>query len=211
VPEIPEPEFERWYGRWAPFTPSDLSIALAGIGVPWWIVGGWAVDGFTGSARDHADIDVAFTRTDLPAVLAHLAPDFCVWSVLDGSFRPLLDAEGMLPGSRQCWVRRDASGPWLFDIALTPGDRETWVSPRDDRLRLPLTEATFDPGDGIRYLRPEIVLLMKAKGNRLKDRADLEAILPRLEPDRRVWLRMALDLVHPGHPWIDQLDEVERS
>ena len=33
---------------------------------PWWIVGGWAIDAFTGRPREHHDIDVGFFRADLP-------------------------------------------------------------------------------------------------------------------------------------------------
>jgi hypothetical protein len=40
---------------------------------------------------------------------------------------------------------------------------------------------------------------MKARVARAKDDADLERILPRLEPDARERLRGWIELVHPGH------------
>ena len=34
-----------------------------------------------------------------------------------------------------------------------------------------------------------------------RDQADFEAVVPRLEPERRLWLAQALDRVHRHHPW----------
>ncbi|MFL5719528.1 MAG: nucleotidyltransferase domain-containing protein, partial [Chloroflexota bacterium] len=66
--------FEHWYGPWDPLTPVEVGALLAGVAIPWWIVGGWAIDAFTGRPRDHHDIDVGFFRADLGAMLEHLAP-----------------------------------------------------------------------------------------------------------------------------------------
>ena len=38
-----------------------------------------------------------------------------------------------------------------------------------------------------------------------KNERDLAAALPRLERERRVWLRDAVARVHPGHKWLDVL------
>ena len=195
-------DFYRWYGTWESLTPPDVARLFAGLPVPWWVVGGWAVDAFTGWPRGHEDIDVAFLRADLPAVLAHLSPDLCVWSNLSGTLRPLRMPEDLLDGARQLWVRRDGDSPWVMDLAVTPHDGETWISPRDDRIRRPLDDATFVGADGIRYLRPELVLFMKALFARSKDTRDLHAVLPRLDDTTRRWLSEAIELVHPGHRWL---------
>ncbi|TME12236.1 MAG: hypothetical protein E6I65_04555 [Chloroflexi bacterium] len=178
---------------------------LAGLAARWWIVGGWAVDAFSGIPRDHEAIDVAFFRADLPIVLARLSPDLCVWSNLNGTLRPLRKAEDLLDGARQLWVRRDGDSPWLMDLAMTPHDGDTWISPRDERIRRPFDDATFVAGDGIRYLRPELVLFMKARFARASGERDFATILPMLEPERRDWLREAIALLYPGHRWLDRL------
>jgi hypothetical protein len=198
-------DFYRWYGAWDPLTPAEVAARLAGLAARWWIVGGWAVDAFTGSPRVHEDIDVAFFRADLPAVLAQLSPDLCVWSNLSGTLRPLRKAEELLDGARQLWVRRDGQSPWLMDLAMTPHDGDTWISPRDDRIRRAFDEATFVAADGIRYLQPELVLFMKARVTRASGERDFATALPLLEPERRAWLREAVALVHPGHRWLDRL------
>jgi aminoglycoside-2''-adenylyltransferase len=198
---VPDEEFFRWYGDWASVTPLDAAALLEGTGVRWWIVGGWAVDAFTGGAREHEDIDVGFFRADLPAILEHLSRELCVWSNLSGTLRPLREPAELLDGARQLWVRRDAQSPWLLDLAMTTHDGDTWTSPRDDRVRLPFEEATFVARDGLRYLCPELVLYMKARVARPKDEADLARILPLLGSPARARLRDWLDLVHPGHRW----------
>ena len=66
-------------------------------------------------------------------------------------------------------------------------------------------------GAGLPYGRPEVILLYKAKhSHQSKNQKDFEAALPRLEPERQVWLREALQLVHPGHAWLASLDEGEQ-
>lgn len=196
-------DFYRWYGAWAPLTPPEVAMALEGLVAKWWIVGGWAVDAFTGVARDHEDVDVAFFRADLPLVLDQLSSELCVWSNQSGTLRPLRKPGDLLEGSRQLWVRRDGDSPWLMDLAMTPHDGDTWISPRDGRIRVPFDQATFVAPDGIRYLRPELVLFMKARTARPKDDRDLEAILPRLDGPARERLRDMLQLVHPEHRWLE--------
>jgi hypothetical protein len=202
---VPDEEFYRWYGTWASVTPQDAAGLLAGAGVRWWVVGGWAIDAFTGEAREHEDIDIGFFRADLPALLANLWPELCVWSNRDGAIRPLRVPEDLLDGAHQLWVRRDGQSPWLLDLLMTAHDGDTWISPRDERVRLSLEEVTFVAPDGLGYLRPELVLFMKARVARPKDDADLDRVLPRLEPDARDRLRGWLELVHPGHRWLAAL------
>ena len=199
-------EFLRWYGSWADLQPRDVAKLLAGVDAPWWIVGGWAIDAFTGEPRDHDDVDVAFFRGDLAAVHAGLSGELCIWSNLGGTLRPLKQPDDLLEGARQLWVRADASGPWLLDLAMTPHEGDTWISVRDDRLRMPLDAATFRAADGIRYLRPEIVMHLKARLRRTKDERDLSVILPRLDHRARTWLREALTLTNPDHPWLARLE-----
>lgn len=61
--------------------------------------------------------------------------------------------------------------------------------------------------EGIPYLVPEIQLLYKAKGRRLKDEVDFRHTVPVLPGERRAWLRDALLQVHPQHPWLDHLTD----
>jgi hypothetical protein len=60
-------------------------------------------------------------------------------------------------------------------------------------------------GDGIPYMRPDVVLLFKAKHAREKDERDFALAAPRLGAERRSNLRRWLALVHPGHDWLARL------
>lgn len=199
-------DFYRWYGPWRPLTPRGIVRVMRGANMRWWIVGGWAVDAFTGVPREHEDIDVSFFRADLPRLLEHIAPRYCVWSNFNGTLRPLRKPEDLLEGSRQLWVRRDGYSPWLFDLAMNPHDGDTWISARHEEIRMTFDQATYvADADGIRYLRPEIVLWMKAHRTQSKDERDIGEILPRLSAEQIDWLRATLESTHPGHPWLKLL------
>ncbi len=197
-------DFYRWYGPWRPLTPKGVARVMRGAKFDWWIIGGWAIEAFTGVPREHEDVDVSFFRADLPALLQQLQPRYCVWSNNSGTLRPLKKPDELLEGARQMWVRRDGGSPWVMDLAMNPHDGDTWISVRDERIRMLINDATFE-ANGIRYLRPEIVMAMKARWERPKDDRDLAEILPRLDTTQTRWLRDALELIHPGHRWLTLL------
>jgi hypothetical protein len=45
--------FDRYYGPWDPFDPAAVAQLLDGFSRPWWIVGGWSIEAFTGVLREH--------------------------------------------------------------------------------------------------------------------------------------------------------------
>jgi hypothetical protein len=56
--------------------------------------------------------------------------------------------------------------------------------------------------DGLPYLKPEIVLLFKARLRRGKDEADFIGLLPHLSATGRAFLDAALRISEPDHPWL---------
>src|SRR5262249_39499147 len=109
------------------------------------------------------------------------------------------------PAQHQVWVSEPAVPAWRMDTFLEPGDERTWVSHRDASVTMPVAQARRFTEAGIPYLAREIVLFAKAKHARAKDVADLEQLLPALDPTAREWLADALTGVHPGHAWLDRL------
>jgi hypothetical protein len=82
----------------------------------------------------------------------------------------------------------------------------TWICRRDASIRLPYSQLVEWTEDGIPYGRPEVILLFKAKrSHEEKNQGDFTAALPRLDSERRSWLREAIARVHPGHPWVNAL------
>lgn len=193
------------YGTWDPLPPAELAGLLDGFDRPWWLVGGHALEAFTGVPRRHEDIDLAVFVSDVPALCDILGRHFHLWSNHGGTFRPL-DEEHPEPLDplAQIWMRVDAFSPWRVDCIPSAGDESRWVSRRDPAVTAPLDEVTWVADDGIRHLAPELVLWFKAKHARPKDEADLAATWPLLDGARRDRFRALVGRTHPGHPWLER-------
>jgi hypothetical protein len=211
VPELPyvgDPEeaaFQAVYGPWSPWTPQETARVLSGWDRPWWIVGGWAIDAFTGTDRRHEDIDVGILRAHVPDLLAHLGTTWHCWAAGSGALRPLTGDDSELPEwADQCWVRRHAWSPWVADFITAPDVDGAWVFRRDTSIVLPLEQVTWKR-DEMAYQKPELVLAFKAKLARDKDDADLERTWPLLDEETRTWLRSTVERLHPGHHWLETM------
>jgi hypothetical protein len=203
---VDDEEFYRWYGPWDPLDPPGIAALMRGFERPWWIVGGWAVEAFTGVRREHEDLDLSVLACDVPAFRAHLGDAWTPWSNAGGTLRPLNDEfPDPLHVEGQIWLRRSAGDPWVVDLPITPDREGLWTNKRDPDHVLPVEQATWVADDGIRYLRPEIVLLYKAALHRPKDDGDLATVLPLLDEASRRWLRDAVGRLHPDHPWVGEL------
>ena len=184
---------------WDAWHPTALAHRMAGLTVPWYVAAGWALDLFRGcQTRDHEDLEIA-VPADRFTEVAERFPD-CEFFVPGGGVMVPFDAETQ--AGHQTWAWETATGKWRFDVFREPHDGDTWICRRDERIRLPYPKIISRDAAGIPYLVPELVLLFKAKGDRAKDRADLAGVLPLLDAVRRRWLADALEMVHPGHPWL---------
>jgi aminoglycoside-2''-adenylyltransferase len=200
--------WERLYGPWAPFGPDQVREFMAGFERPWWIVGGWSIEAFTGAPREHEDVDLSILACDVQALRAHVGERWQLWNICDGALRPLTDRwPDLMDVESQIWVRRDAASPWVMDLPVTPDVDGRWRSERDPGHVAPVEAVTWVADDGIRYLDPEITLHFKARLSRLKDRRDLDRTWPLLDAGRRAWLRDAVRREDPDHPWLARLDE----
>jgi hypothetical protein len=203
---VDDEEFFRWYGAWDSLDPPGVAALMAGFARPWWIVGGWAIEAYTGVAREHEDVDLSILACDIPAFRAHLGDAWTPWSNHGGTLRPLSDVfPEVLDVQSQIWIRRSAHEPWVVDLPVTPDRDGLWTSKRDPDHVVPVEDATWVAADGIRYLRPEIALLYKAALHRPKDDADLAVTWPLLESPARAWLSASVRRLYPDHPWRGRL------
>lgn len=199
-----ERQFQRRYGPWAPFTPQEAKEVFDPTGLTWWIAGGWAIEAFTGEPRAHEDIDVSMWRRDVPALVRAFESRYHVWAA-GGALTPLYDDRLEVPeAADQVWIREHALAPWVADCVLNRDREGRWLSRRDPGFDAPLEAVTWER-DGIRYLRPEIVLSFKAKLHRRKDNSDLAATLPLLDTAARAFLADFLARREPDHPWRSQV------
>ncbi len=193
-------------GTWSPLDPQAMRDVMAGYGRPWWIAGGWALDLFLGqTTREHADIDLELLRSDQLEVQAHLR-EWELYLASDGQLSPWVAGEPAPPDVTDIWCRPTGGGSWAFQLMFNPGTPERWASKRSPMVGQPTETAIRRTADGLAYLAPELQLLMKAKAPRPKDEVDLTNLLPALDERQLTWLRDALEVVHPGHPWIVRLD-----
>jgi hypothetical protein len=207
--EAEDAAFYALYGPWAALTPSGVGELLTGFDRPWWIVGGWAIEAASGVRREHEDVDVSLLASDVPALYDHLHHAWHLWNQVEGTLTPFSDdRREALDPTAQIWVRRDATSPWIVDIILIPDRDGLWVSKRDPAHVATVEEITWVHSDGVRYQRPEIVLLYKALKARPKDERDLRTTWPVLGDPARRWLADQVGRLYPDHPWLAVMEEL---
>ena len=188
---------------WDAWSPREAAENLAGVGAPWCVAAGWALDLFLGAqSREHDDLEIGVPAQRFAEVREALGD---LEFVVIGGAEAWPMTESTLSTHHQTWARECHGGPWRVDVMREPWDGATWIFRRDSRIRLEAASLRSRTADGIPYLQPEVVLLFKAKAVRPKDEMDFAAVLPHLESSRRLWLRDALTLVHPEHPWLESL------
>jgi hypothetical protein len=195
------------YGDWDPLTPHELAGLMHGFPHPWWIVGGHAIEAFTGVRRFHEDIDLVVFAEHAPDLRDQLGHRFHLWCNDGGTFRVLDDEHPeLLAPLCQIWMRENARCPWRIDCITNPSRDGRWVSRRDETLEADLEDVTWVGDDGIRYLNPEVALLFKARQKRAKDEIDLGNALPLMTPGQRDWLGDNVRRTYgDDHPWLPRI------
>jgi hypothetical protein len=181
-----------------------VASLLSGLTVPWWITGGWAIDLAAGHlTRDHVDVNVMMLERDEHALRGLTGVDI------------QLIADGQPPGP---WPagRRLTAGPvpdrrvgdrlilhgenLLLPAEVIPASAvgAVWVYRHGARIfTRPLADMTRYR-QGIPFLAPEVVLLIKARPGTDRpgtdnDQRDFEAALPMLSAGQRWWLKDAIE------------------
>lgn len=171
---------------------------MRGFPRPWFVAGGWAVDLFLRRVtRKHEDVEVAIFREDQGEITRHLAG----WSfvkIVHGAREPWR-GEPLEPSVHELHgVGPD--GP--LEILVDEASGDLWRFRRNPVVTRPRAAIGLRSSEGMPFLAPEIVLLYKAKEPRPRDEQDFAATMPVLAAEPRSWLRSALAVCHPGHPWI---------
>jgi hypothetical protein len=190
---------------WAQWSIEEVAQRLSDVKAPWCVAGGWALDMWRGQqTRVHDDVEIAILQSDWP-VFSEALRDSRHFGAAGGRLHEL-PAGGDFPNDiRGIWVADGRKAFWRLEVLLEPGDGEIWIFRRNRDIWRQRREMIAISADGVPYLRPEGVLLYKAKAPRAKDDADFRASLDLMSPGARQWLRGALRYAHPGHRWIDAL------
>ncbi|MCC7365651.1 MAG: hypothetical protein IT303_14895 [Dehalococcoidia bacterium] len=212
-------------------TVARAAAFMSAYPAPWAICGGWAIDAWLGrQSRDHLDVDITIFAGDQLALFAHLRDWHMVPhdAVTPESREPWDGRELVLPAHIHArppgeenrallasWVtppHTNARDGLDFDIVLNTREGATWLLREGPRVALPWPEAVCELAPGIPVATPEVLLFYKATAYhglpdypRPHDRADFDALLPHIPPDRRAWLHTAIATATPAHPWLPAL------
>lgn len=183
---------------------ADAAIRFAGYQAQWWIAGGWAIDAFVGSCRDHGDLDIGISRETVEPFIDFASPVLEAWAA--GNLTPLLPgADRHIPDRcGNLWLKASGADAWEYDVMVGSVRGGTWTFKRDARVSRSLADCLWEQR-GLTYLRPEVQLLLKAKSTRPKDDFDFERCLPLLDDSDLAWLENCLRTAHPGHHWIESI------
>jgi hypothetical protein len=170
------------------------------------VAAGWAIDLHLGrQTREHEDVEVAIDRVDFPAWRRYLeSQGYELYDAGAGRLRRLGPGDEPTPEHHQIWLRDPAEVPsvWRMDTFLEQRDDGQWSCHWIPGVRYPMAEAVARTVDGIAYLRPELVLLGKAKHCRPKDEKDLQSVLPTLDEAALDRLRFGLRAANEDHAWL---------
>lgn len=182
----------------------------------WWaLCGGWAVDERLGRvSREHHDVDIVVLHDDQRAIFEHLA-----------GWRRIAHDDSVPDATQEPWDGRQVDMPahlhihaqdgFEFEVNFVERSGGDWVFSHEPRVVRPLDDCVHQSAWGLPAVAPGAVLFYKAQmpqwraGPRFEarphDLADFQALLPTLTGEQREWLRDALALVEPGHPWLTEL------
>ncbi|OMF31270.1 nucleotidyltransferase domain-containing protein [Paenibacillus sp. FSL H8-0259] len=190
--------------NWKPLTVSEINKLFSVIPIHWCIAGGWALDlHLHKQTREHSDIDVIITREEQLIAYQYLMRDWMLYRAEDGKLSLWEDGE-YLNSTNDVWVSKSDDSPWAFQLMIIDTEENSWTYKRDKSIRRPMAEIILKTVEGIPYLRPEIQLLYKAGGSKVreKDINDFQTMLPTLLPQEKAWLKSSLTRQFPeGHDW----------
>lgn len=190
---------------------------MAGYPHPWALCGGWAVDLWLGGGqtREHGDLDITVFERDIPAAFQH----FAGWSLRADDATNGMNPEQwdgrklVLPAHIHA---KDNEG-FELELIVNSGSGSEWVLSREPLLSYPFEQVAPPHPAGLAVAAPEVLMFYKSRicrgcagcsaprQLRPHDEADFQALQPLLAPRARAWLRGAMELAEPGHPWLAEL------
>jgi hypothetical protein len=174
---------------------------------PWFVAGGWAIDLYVGRVtRPHKDVEVAILRRDQAHLRVYLA-GWAFLKVASKELQPWPDGEWLELPVHAIHAHRDGAAPNALEILLNEGDDYEWRFRKNLAITRPMSLVRLRSPDGVPFLAPEIVLLYKAASSsrRMEDDADFQVTRDSLGGEQWQWLRAALEMHYPGHPWLEEM------
>jgi hypothetical protein len=185
--------------------PLKIAALMRNFQSDWFIAGGWAIDLYLGKiSRPHVDIEIAIFRRDQIALQNYL--NDWVLQKIDDSVSSVWNRNEFLElPVHEIHCFHKTSELRNFEVLLNENNENEWIYRRNERVTKPLTKIYSTTDSGIKFLRPEIVLLYKSKNPRAKDKQDFESVVKRLDAESKKWLGNALTICDSKHDWLQKL------
>ena len=185
--------------------PQKIAALMQNFQSDWFIAGGWAIDLYLGKiSRPHDDIEIAVFRPDQIALQNYLN-GWLLQKMANSAASVWNRNEFLELPVHEIHCFNETSEPQNFEVLLNERNDNEWIYRRNARITKSLSEVYLTTDSGIRFLRPEIVLLYKSKNPRAKDEQDFESVTKCLDAESKKWLGNALGICDSKHHWLQKL------
>ena len=185
--------------------PLQVQFLMRDFKPQWFVAGGWAIDLYLEKVtRQHDDIEIAIFRQDQSALQNYL-DDWTLKKVVNGELSDWQRGERLELPIFEIHCFNKSSEPQFLEVLFDQTNSDEWLFRRNEKVIKPLSELFLTSNSGIKFLRPEVVLLYKSKNPRSKDEQDFEAVAKRLDAESKQWLKNALAVCCAEHHWLQRL------
>lgn len=185
--------------------PLKLASLMQGFQPDWFVAGGWAIDLFLEKeTRLHEDIEIAIFRRDQSALQNYLQ-GWHLQKVENGILSDWNKDDFLELPIFEIHCFNEENELSRFEVLLNETNGKEWVFRRNEIITKPLSELHSESNHGIKFLRPEVVLLYKSKNPREKDERDFQSVVNYLDNESKKWLRNALSVCYSQHKWLQSL------
>ncbi|MDQ4121353.1 MAG: hypothetical protein M3209_07895 [Acidobacteriota bacterium] len=186
--------------------PLKVAALMSDFKPDWFVAGGWAIDLFLGKeTRPHEDIEIAVFRRDQLELQNYLR-DWHLQKVENRAFSDWEKGDFLKLPVFEIHCFNEDYDLLQFEVLLNETSGKDWVFRRNETITKPLSKLHLESEHGIKFLRPEVVLLYKSKNPREKDEQDFQLALKHLNFESKVWLRNALSICYSEHDWQKKLE-----
>jgi len=171
----------------------------------WFVAGGWAIDLFLEKeTRLHQDIEIAIFRKDQTALHDYF-DGWLLQEVVNGELVVWHWDEWLTLPIHEVHCYNETAQPPQIEILLNESNETEWLYRRNEKIRRSVVKIQLESNTGVKFLCPEIVLLYKSKNPRAKDERDFQAVVKRLDAERKEWLKDAIKVSNSEHHWLQSL------
>ena len=185
--------------------PLKVADLMRGFEPDWFVAGGWAIDLFLEkTTRPHEDIEIAIFRKNQLALQDYL-DGWLLKKAENGALFDWKQGEFLELPIFEIHCFREAGELRFLEVLFNETNGKEWTFRRNETVTKPLPKLHLTSNCGIRFLRPEVVLLYKSKNPRAKDERDFQAVVNRLDAESKEWLKNAISICFSQHHWLENL------